>query len=108
MERLSMSTVKEVLRLKYLGDLSNRGIELLGIASKSAFSILPSISSRLILKQSKALGMEKQQLLALLFPELKRYRFKTDIPHPNGYDYSPFKEYYRVHLATSHPFINIF
>ena len=33
-----MNNVKDVLRLKYLSNLSNRNIETLGIASKSAVS----------------------------------------------------------------------
>lgn len=83
MRRLSMSTVKEVLRLKYLGDLSNRNIETLGIASKSAVSNFTARFEKSGLEINEALAMKEQQLLAQLFPELKQYRCKTDKPHPD-------------------------
>ena len=78
-----MSTVKEVLRLKYLGNLSNRNIETLGIASRSAVSNFTSSFKKSGLEINQALAMEEQQLLALLFPELKQYRSQTDKPHPD-------------------------
>ena len=126
-----MSTVKEVLRLKYLGDLSNRNIETLGIASKSAVSNYIIGFKKSNLEINEALAMEEQKLLALLFPELKQYRSKTEKPHPdwnyihtelskkgmtrlllweeykedhtNGYGYSQFKEYYNRYKKTLNP-----
>jgi len=126
-----MSTVKEVLRLKYLGNLSNRNIETLGIASRSAVSNFTSSFKKSGLEINQALSMEEQQLLALLFPELKQYRSKTDKPHPdwnyihtelakkgmtrlllweeyrqqhpNGYGYTQFKEYYNRYKKSLAP-----
>jgi len=131
MRRLSMSTVKEVLRLKYLGDLSNRNIETLGIASKSAVSNYIIGFKKSNLEINEALAMEEQKLLSLLFPELKQYRSKTEKPHPdwnyihtelsnkgmtrlllweeykeeypNGYGYSQFKEYYNRYKKCLNP-----
>ena len=126
-----MSTVKEVLRLKYLGDLSNRNIETLGIASKSAVSNFTARFEKSGLEINEALAMKEQQLLAQLFPELKQYRCKTDKPHPdwnyihtelskkgmtrsllweeykeeypNGYGYTQFKEYYNRYKKRLNP-----
>ena len=83
MRRLSMHTIKEVLRLKYLGNLSNRDIQTLGIASKSAVTNFTARFQKSGLEINEALEMPQQQLLALLFPELKQYRSKTDKPHPD-------------------------
>jgi transposase len=126
-----MSTVKEVLRLKYLGNLSNRNIETLGIASRSAVSNFTSSFKKSGLEINQALAMEEQQLLALLFPGLKQYRSQTDKPHPdwnyihtelakkgmtrlllweeyrqqhpNGYGYTQFKEYYNRYKKSLAP-----
>jgi len=132
MRRLSMSTVKEVLRLKYLGKLSNRNIESLGIASKSAVSNFTARFEKSDLEINEALEMEEQKLLALLFPELKQYQqSRTDKPHPdwnyihtelskksmtrlllweeykekhpNGYGYTQFKEYYNRYKKQLNP-----
>ena len=81
MRKLSMHTVKEVLRLKYLGNLSNRNIELLGIASKSAVSNYTSRFERSGLGIDEALQKEARHLLSLFFPELTQYGEKTDRPH---------------------------
>ena len=128
-----MSTIKEVLRLKYLGNLSNRNIETLGIASKSAVSNFTARFDKSNLTIDEALNMEEQQLLALLFPQLKQYgnQSRTDKPHPdwsyvhtelskkgmtrlllweeykedhpNGYGYTQFKEYYNRYQNTLNP-----
>ena len=127
-----MSTVKEVLRLKYLGKLSNRNIESLGIASKSAVSNFTARFEKSDLEINEALEMEEQKLLALLFPELKQYQqSRTDKPHPdwnyihtelskksmtrlllweeykekhpNGYGYTQFKEYYNRYKKQLNP-----
>jgi transposase len=126
-----MSTVKEVLRLKYLGNLSNRDIETLGIASKSAVSKFTARFKKSDLEINEALAMEEQKLLSVLFPELKQYRCKTDKPHPDwnyihaelsqkgmtrlllweeykqqypeGYGYSQFKEYYNRYKKQLNP-----
>jgi hypothetical protein len=62
MRRLSMSTVKEVLRLKYLGNLSNRNIETLGIASRSAVSNFTSSFKKSGLEINQALAMHAEFL----------------------------------------------
>ena len=126
-----MSTVKEVLRLKYLGNLSNRNIETLGIASKSAVSNFTVRFEKSGLTIDEALAMEEQHLLSLLFPELKQYGSKTDKPHPDwnyihtelskkgmtrqllweeykeqhpeGYGYTQFKEYYNRYKKSLNP-----
>lgn len=131
MRRLSMSQIKEVLRLKYLGNLSNRNIEQLGIASKSAVSNFTGRFEKSGLSIEAALAMEEQPLSALLFPELKQYQPPTDKPHPDwnyvhnelskkgitrlllweeykeqypeGYGYSQFKEYYNRYKKTLAP-----
>ena len=56
-----MSTVKEVLRLKYLGNLFNRNIETLGIASRSAVSNFTSSFT----SSFKKSGLEINQALAM-------------------------------------------
>jgi len=127
-----MSTVKEVLRLKYLGNLSNRNIETLGIASKSAVSNFTARFKKSGLEINVALAMQEQQLLALLFPELKQYRrthttkphpdwnyIHTELSkkgmtrqllweeykeqHPDGYGYTQFKEYYNRYKKQLNP-----
>jgi len=131
MRRTSMSTVKEVLRLKYLGNLSNRNIETLGIASKSAVTNFTVRFKKSSLEINEALAMQEQELLALLFPELKQYRSKTDKPHPDwnyvhtelakkgmtrqllweeykeqhpdGYGYTQFKEHYNRYKKKLNP-----
>lgn len=126
-----MSKTKEVLRLKYLGDLSNRNIEHLGVASKSAVSNITTHFEKSALTIDEALQMEEKKLSALLFPELKQYQPKTIKPHPdwntvhseltkkgmtrlllweeykeqypNGYGYSQFKEYYNRYKKSLNP-----
>ncbi len=126
-----MSKTKEVLRLKYLSDLSNRNIEKLGVASKSAVSNISAHFEKSGLSIDDALKMEDEKLSALLFPELKQYQPKTDKPHPdwnyihselskkgmtrlllwqeykeqypNGYGYSQFKEYYNRYKKVLNP-----
>ena len=131
MRRLSMSTIKEVLRLKYLGNLSNRNIEHLGIASKSAVSNYISHFNKSGLEINEALKMQDEELMRLLYPELKQYHKQTTKPHPdwnyihqelkkkgmtrlllweeykeqyaNGYGYSQFKEYYSRYSKSINP-----
>ena len=127
-----MNTIKEVLRLKYLGNLSNRNIETLGIASKSAVSNFTTRFKKSGLEINEALAMQEQQLLAMLFPELKQYqKTSTTKPHPDwnyihtelskkgmtrqllweeykeqhpdGYGYSQFKEYYNRYKKQLNP-----
>jgi len=52
-----MNTIKEVLRLKYLNNLSNRKVERLGLASKSAISNYT--------KQFEQSGLSIDEVLAL-------------------------------------------
>ena len=80
-----MSSVKDVLRLKYLSNLSNRNIETLGIASKSTVSNYIGRFKKSSLTIDEALSMPEEKLLAMLFPELKQYqKSKTNIkPHPD-------------------------
>lgn len=68
-----MSTVKEVLRLKYIAHLSNRKIELLGVSSKSGVSNFTSRFEKSGLDIHHALAMEDSTLSSVLFPELKQY-----------------------------------
>ncbi|MBD3756419.1 MAG: IS21 family transposase, partial [Gammaproteobacteria bacterium] len=91
-----MSTIKEVLRLKCLGQLSNRKIETLGIASKSAISNYTSRFKRSGLDIHAALAMEDGALSEMLYPELgTKPPEKPDKmrPHPNwGYIHSELKK----------------
>jgi uroporphyrinogen-III synthase len=73
MRILSIHTLKEAPRAKYLGNLSNRNIETLAIASKSAVSNFTSAFKKSGLEIHQALAMEEEQLLACLFPNMKRY-----------------------------------
>ena len=126
-----MNKTKEVLRLKYLGNLSNRNIEHLGVASKSSVSNITTHFKKSALTIDEALEMEDEKLLSLLFPELKQYQPKTSKPHPdwntvhyelskkgmtrlllweeykeqnpNGYGYSQFKEYYNRYKKSLNP-----
>jgi len=75
-----MSTVKEVLRLKYLGQLSNRNIEVLGIASKSGVSNFTSRFEKSGLNIHYALAMDDSVLSALLSSHLKLISYF--IPYP--------------------------
>lgn len=80
-----MSTIKEVLRLKYLGKQSHRNIELLGLASKSAVSGYITRFEKSKLGIHEALDMEESRLEALLFPEhIPRLKpSSTSKPHPD-------------------------
>jgi transposase len=126
-----MHSIKEVLRLKYLGNLSNRNIETLGIASKSAVSNFTSSFEKSGLDIHQALAMEEEQLLVCLFPESKRSCSPTNKPHPDwnavhtelakkgmtrlllweeykqqhpdGYGYTQFKEYYNRYKRSLNP-----
>lgn len=82
-----MSTIKEVLRLKYLGKLSNRKIELLGIASKSAISNYTSRFNKSNLEINNALSLSDEELGRALYPELKPVSKRKDAkPHPEWSD----------------------
>ena len=126
-----MNKTKEVLRLTYHGNLSNRNIEHLGVASKSAVSNITTHFKKSTLTIDEALEMEDKKLLSLLFPELKQYQPKTSKPHPDwnyiyseqskkgmtrlllreeykeqypsGYGYSQFKEYYNRYKKSLNP-----
>lgn len=126
-----MNTVKEVLRLKYLGDLSNRNIETLGIASKSAVSNITSRFEKSGLEIQQALALPDRDLMIRLFPEPGVSAPRTDKPHPDwntvhaelskkgmtrlllwqeykeqhpdGYGYSQFKEYYNRYRRSLNP-----
>lgn len=79
-----MSTIKEVLRLKYLGQLSNRKIELLGIASKSVISNYVSRFQKCGLDIHSALALDDDELGVVLYPELKpKNRRNNAKPHPD-------------------------
>ena len=78
-----MSTIKEVLRLKYLGNLSNHNVEHLGVASKSAVTNYISHFNKSGLEINEALKMQDEKLMRLLYPELKQYHKQTTKPHPN-------------------------
>ena len=126
-----MHTTKEVLRLKYLGKLSNRNIEALGVASKSAVSNIVSRfeKSGLLIDQALALGDDELQLL--LFPQSRASKPQTKRVHPDwnyvhaelckkgmtrmllweeykeqhpeGYGYTQFKAYYNRYKQTLNP-----
>jgi len=78
-----VNTIKEVLRLKYPGKLSNRKIELLGLASKSAISNYTARFKKSRLAIEAALVMEDDALFALFYPELKQNQPKSSKPHPD-------------------------
>jgi len=67
-----VNTIKEVLRLKYLGKLSNRKIELLNLASRSAISNYTSRFKKSGFSIEEVLQMRDEALFALLYPELKQ------------------------------------
>lgn len=77
-----MTTIKEVLRLKYLAKLSNRQIELLGITSRSAISNYTSRFSKSGLEVDAALAMSDDELSALLYPETRPSPRPSSKPHP--------------------------
>ena len=78
-----MNTIKEVLRLKYLGKLSNRKIELLNLASRSAISNYTSRFKKSGFSIEEVLQMRDEALFALLYPELKQSKKKSSKPHPD-------------------------
>ena len=126
-----MNTIKEVLRLKYLGKLSNRNIELLGLASKSAVSNYITKFTKSGLSINDALAMKDESLFALFYPELQQSSKDTSKPHPDwsyvhnelkkkgmtrqllweeykeqrpdGYGITQFKEYYSRYAKTVNP-----
>ena len=65
-----MSNIKEVLRLKYLAQLSNREIQTLGVASKSGVSNFTSAFEKSGLNIHQALAMDDASLSVALFPEI--------------------------------------
>jgi transposase len=83
MRRTPVNTIKEVLRLKYLGKLSNRKIELLGLASKSAISNYTSSFKKSDLEIDEVLQMKDEALLTLFYPELKQSLPRSSKPHPD-------------------------
>jgi len=83
MRRRPVNTIKEVLRLKYLGKLSNRKIELLGLASRSAISNYTARFKKSKLTIEEALQMEDEALVVLFYPELKQNQQKSSKPHPD-------------------------
>jgi transposase len=93
MRRTPVNTIKEVLRLKYLGKLSNRKIELLGLASKSAISNYTARFKRSGLSIDEALVMEEEALFAHFYPELRQNHQITSKPHPDwGYIHNELKD----------------
>jgi transposase len=78
-----MQTIKEVLRLKYLGKQSNRRIALLGLASKSAVSNYIARFEKSGAALDDALTMNDDDLEALLFPELAVRPKRSSKPHPD-------------------------
>ena len=126
-----MSKVKEVLRLKYLGKVSNRQIETLGIVSKSAVSNITSRFDKSGLEIEAALAMKDDALEALLFSDAKAGKKRSTKPHPDwsyiheqlkrkgmtrlllweeykaqhpgGYGYTQFKEHYSRYAKTLNP-----
>lgn len=77
-----MNTIKEVLRLKYLNNLSNRKVERLGLASKSAISNYT--------KQFEQSGLSIDEVLALddvqfkkIFADSKKTSKSTKKPQPD-------------------------
>ena len=126
-----MHTIKEVLRLKYLGNLSNRDIQTLGIASKSAVSNITTHFKKSGLTIDAALAMSEEELLSLFFEEAQKQPKKSARPHPDwnrvhkelkqkgmtrqllweeykeqhsdGYGYTQFKEYYNRYKKSLNP-----
>ena len=127
-----MQTIQEVLRLKYLSHLSNRQIETLGTASRSAVSTITARFAKSGLAIEAALKMEPSQLQAQLFPERQHPSSNTTgkphpdwslihaeltqkgmtrlllweeyrEQHPDGYGYSQFKVYFNRYLARLNP-----
>jgi transposase len=78
-----MKTIKEVLRLKYLSKLSNRKIELLGLASKSAISNYTSHFEKSKLNIDEVLNMKEEEFCALFYSKSKPKHSKHSKPHPD-------------------------
>lgn len=130
---MPMNVVKEVLRLKYIAQLSNRNIQTLGIASKSGVSNFTSRFEKSGLNIHRALSMDDSELSAILFPELRQYMKPSyhRKPHPDwnyvhselkkkgvtrqllweeykqanpdGFGYTQFKEHYARYASTLNP-----
>jgi transposase len=78
-----MHTIKEVLRLKYLGKLSHRKIEILGIASKSAITNYIACFERSGLDIEEILAMDDERLSSLFYPEPRKGTSRSSKPHPD-------------------------
>lgn len=85
MKRVPMSKIKEVLRLKYCNQLSNRNIQTICGISKSAVSNYCIHFDKSGLMIDEALTMRDAQLKEKLYPELKQYQKtpKKRKPEPN-------------------------
>lgn len=131
MRRISLQKIKEVLRLRFLNNLSYRQVEVLSGTSRSSvaeycrrFEIIPHTIDA-------ALALDDEELDSLLHPE-KKLRSRNDerpLPdmnylhcelkrkgvtllllwqehretHPNGYGYTQFGEHYRRYASTINP-----
>ena len=131
MRRIPLTKIKEVLRLRFVNNLSYRQVEVLSGASRSSvaeycrrFEIIPhSIEAALTLDDEildTLLHPEKQLRLRnverplpdmnYIHTELKRKGVTLQLLwqeyreiHHNGYGYTQFGEYYRRHASTLNP-----
>lgn len=131
MRRIPLSKIKEVLRLRFVNNLSYRQVEVLSGASRSSvaeycrrFEIIPhSIEAALTLDDEildTLLHPEKQLRLRnverplpdmnYIHTELKRKGVTLQLLwqeyreiHHNGYGYTQFGEYYRRYASTINP-----
>lgn len=125
-----MQSLKEVLRLKFEAKLSNRQIERLGLASRSAISNYVRRFEQSGLGIEEVLSMNASELASRLFPEqpskpsssrpqpdwryvheqLGRKGITRQLlweeykeVHPDGYGYTQFKEHYNRFVKTLNP-----
>jgi len=126
-----MNTIKEVLRLTHLSELSSRQVALLTDTSQSTVLEYCSKFKKLSISIEKLLDYDDTKVISLLYPESAPSRKKTARPHPDwnyihiqlkqkgmtrqllweeykeqhpdGYGYTQFKEYYNRFVKTINP-----
>ncbi|MGB5791666.1 IS21 family transposase [Poseidonibacter sp.] len=85
MRRISMSKIKEVLRLKYLNELSNRQIQTITGVSRNSVANFLKIFEQLESKIEEVLELSDKDLEQLFHP-VKTTVSKSKIVHPNWAD----------------------
>jgi len=83
MRRIAMNKIKEVLRLKYLNQLSNRQISKLRGISKSGVTNYCRHFEKSGLSIEEAIKLDDQTLQAHLYPEQTIPQLSSTRPHPD-------------------------